>query len=307
MQAAKEEAVPEAFPCLQPFDEYLDRVSGVSIGTRRIYLLYARSFLQMRFGVAEPDWSALTAEDIADFIRAKAETVTTSLPATAVRSLLRYLATIGAVRRGLDGAVPMIRRWKHASLPRHLTAEQTERVLGSCDEDTLIGKRDRAILLVLVRLGLRAGEVAALTLDDIDWRHGHLLVRATKSRRERKLPLPDEVGRAIVAHLRCERPHRSHRAVFVRVSRRSPFEPLKVRGVTDVAQRALAKAGLTMTRPGAHVLRHTAATHMVRRGASLKEVADVLGHASLQTTGIYAKLDLETLARVALPWPGGER
>jgi len=306
MRAAKEETVPEAFPCLQPFDEHLDRVSGVSIGTRQIYLLYARSFLQMRFGESEPDWSALSAEDVADFIRVKAATVSTSLPATAVRALLRYLATTGAVRRGLDGAVPAIRRWKHASLPRHLTAEQTEDVLGRCDEGTLIGKRDRAILLLLVRLGLRAGEVAGLTLDDIDWRHGHLLVRATKSRRERKLPLPDEVGRAIVSYLRCERPHRSHnRAVFAQG--RSPFEPLKVWGVTDVAQRALAKAGLTMTRPGAHVLRHTAATHMVRRGASLKEVADVLGHASLQTTGIYAKLDLETLARVAMPWPGGER
>jgi len=298
--------VLEAFPCLQPFDEYLDRVSGVSIGTRQIYRLYARSFLQMRFGEAEPDWSALTAEDVVDFIRAKAATVTTSLPATAVRALLRYLAMTGAVRRGLDGAVPTVRRWKHASLPRHLTTEQVEDVLGCCDACTLIGKRDQAILLLLVRLGLRAGEVAALTLDDIDWRHGHLLVRGTKSRRERKLPLPDEVGRAIVAYLR-ERPHRSHRAVFVRLSRRSRFEPLKVWGVTDVAQRALAKAGLTMPRPGAHALRHTAATHMVRRGASFKEVADVLGHTSLQTTGIYAKLDLETLARVAMPWPGAEQ
>lgn len=292
----------EAFPCLQPFDEYLDRVSGVSVGTRQIYLLYARSFLQMRFGAAEPDWSALSAEDVADFIRVKAATVTTSLPATAVRALLRYLATTGAVRGGLEGAVPTIRRWKHASLPRHLTTDQVEDVLSGCDEGTLLGKRDRAILLLLVRLGLRAGEVAALTLDDLDWRHGHLLVRATKSRRERKLPLPDEVGRAIVAYLRFGRPHRSHRAVFVG---RSPFEPLKASGITDVTQRALARVGLSMTRPGAHVLRHTAATHMVRRGASLKEVADVLGHASLQTTGIYAKLDLETLARVALPWPRG--
>ena len=307
MRAAKEETVLEAFPCLQPFDEYLDRVNGVSIGTRQIYLLYARSFLQMRFGEAEPDWSTLSAEDVADFIRVKAATVSTSLPATAVRALLRYLATTGAVRRGLDRAVPAIRRWKHASLPRHLTAEQTEDVLGRCDKSTLIGKRDRAILLLLVRLGLRAGEVAGLTLDDIDWRHGHLLVRATKSRRERKLPLPDEVGSAIVTYLQGERPHRPHhRAVFVRVGR-SPFEPLKVWGVTGVAQRALAKAGLTITRPGAHVLRHTAATHMVRRGASLKEVADVLGHVSLETTAIYAKLDLETLARVAMPWPGGER
>jgi integrase len=297
--------VPE-FQCLQPFDEYLDRVSGVSIGTRQIYLLYARAFLQMRFGEAEPDWSALTAEDVADFVRVKAATVTTALPATAVRALLRYLATTGVVRRGLDGAVPTVCRWKHASLPRHLTAEQTERVLGSCDVGTFIGKRDRAILLLLVRLGLRAGEVAALTLDDIDWRLGHLLVRATKSRRERTLPLSNEVGKAIVAYLR-ERTHRSHRAVFVRLSRRLRFAPLKVWGVTDVAQRALARAGLKMTRPGAHVLRHTAATHMVRRGASFKEVADVLGHASLETTGIYAKLDLETLARVAMPWPGGER
>jgi integrase len=299
--------VSEPFSCLQPFDEYLDRVSGVSIGTRQIYLLYARSFLQMRFGEAEPDWSAISPEDVADFVRVKAATVTTSLPATAVRALLRYLAATGAVRPGLDRAVPTIWRWRHASLPRHLTAEQTERVLGACDHDTLIGKRDRAIVLLLVRLGLRAGEVAALTLDHLDWRHGHLLVRATKSRRERRLPLPDEVGNAIVSYLRCERPHRPHRAVFVRVGGRTRFEPLKVWGVTDVAQRALAKAGLRLTRPGAHVLRHTAATHMVRRGASFKEVADVLGHASLQTTGIYAKLDLETLARVAMPWPGGER
>jgi site-specific recombinase XerD len=201
--------------------------------------------------------------------------------------------------------VPTVRRWKHASLPRYLTDDAVKAVLGSCDETTPNGVRDRAILLLLVRLGLRAGEVTTLALDDIDWRGGHLLVRRAKPRRERSLPLPHDVGQAIVAYLKCGRLRTPCRAVFLQA--RPPFEPLTPRGVSDVAQRALARAGLSVVRPGAHVLRHTAATQMVRRGVTLKQVADVLGHASLQTTAIYAKLDLDTLARVALPWPGGTR
>jgi site-specific recombinase XerD len=297
--------VPVFLRCLQAFDEYLDRVIGVSAGTRRIYLLYARSFVGMRFGAAEPDWLQLTAEDVADFIRVKAASVKTSLPVTATRALLRFLATTGDVRPGLEGAVPTVRRWKHASLPRYLTDDAVKDALASCDETTAIGVRDRAILLLLVRLGLRAGEVTALALDDIDWRAGHLLIRRAKPRRERSLPLPYDVGQAIVAYVKCWRPRRPCRAVFLQA--RPPYEPLVARGVSEVAQRALARAGLSVVRPGAHVLRHTAATQMVRRGATLKQVADVLGHASLQTTGIYAKLDLNTLARVALPWPGGTR
>jgi integrase len=154
----------------------------------------------MLFGAAEPDWLQFTAVDVVDFIRIKVASVKTSLSVTATRALLRFFATIGDVFLGFEGVVPTVRWWKHASLSRYLTDDAVKAVLASCDETTAIGVRDRAILLLLVRLGLRAAEVTALALDDIDWRGGYLLVRRVKFRRERSLPLFYDVGQAIVAY-----------------------------------------------------------------------------------------------------------
>jgi site-specific recombinase XerD len=291
---------------LQAFDEHLEHVRGVTLGTRRIYLRYAGAFVAARFGSSAPDWSQLRADDITEFVRVQAARLKVSAcraPVSATRTVLRFLATTGAVCAGLEGAVPSVREWKLASLPRHLNVEEMARLLESCGEATWIERRNRAILLLLGRLGLRAGEVAALALDDIDWPRGRLLVRAGKSRRERRLPLPHEVGQALAAYLRGGRHHRQHRVIFL--SSRPPCGPLRASAVTAIAQCALRRVGIKAPRLGAHVLRHTVATQMVRRGAAFKEVADVLGHVDLQTTAIYAKLDVDTLARVALPWPGG--
>lgn len=293
---------------LQSFNEYLEKVSGVTLGTRRIYLRYAHTLIKARFGSEAPEWSQLRADDITDFVCAQAARLKTSscrAPVTATRALLRYLATRGAVPAGIDGAVPTVREWKLASLPRYLPPDQVVQLLASCGESTGVELRNRAILVLLARLGLRAGEVAALSLDDIDWRTGCLVIRAGKTRRERKLPLPDEVGQALAAYLRGGRPQSPQRKLFLRV--RPPWGPLKPSAVTPIAQCALRRAGVKVSRSGAHVFRHTLATQMVRSGVALKAVADVLGHANLQTTSIYAKLDLGTLARVALPWPGGAR
>jgi integrase len=187
-------------------------------------------------------------------------------------------------------------------LPKGLTPDEVQRVLSLCDSKTDIAVRDRAVLLLLARLGLRAGEAAALEMDHLRWSQGEILVVAGKSGRDRVLPLPEEVGTALVSHLK-HRQRSDDRHVFLTAM--PPYRPLAARTVSALAGRYLCLARLPNGHRGAHVLRHTVATQMVQRGASFKQVADVLGHASLQTTTIYAKLDLKSLARLAPPWPGG--
>ena len=172
------------------------------------------------------------------------------------------------------------------------------------DETRPSGRRDRAILLLLSRLGLRAGEAAVLTVKDIDWHNGAVRV-AGKGGRERRLPLPADVGAALVAALRSRPPTSSPDVIFV--TARPPYRQLSGSTVSDIAERALRRAGVTVPRPGAHVFRHTVASQMVCRDVPMKTIGDLLGHARLETTTIYAKLDRETLATIALPWPGGAR
>ena len=294
--------------CLRAFDEYLAGVRGATVGTRQVYLRYARRFLGHHFATGAPVWSTITASGIAAFVRDAAAALSPSScrgPVTAVRTWLRFLVTTGTLRAGLDAAVPTIRQWKLAGLPRVLSEEDTHRVLTTVATTTsCTGARDHAVLTLLARLGLRASEVAALRIDDIDWRVGRVRIRPGKSARERTLPLPQEVGEAVVAHLRTRPPVDSSRFLFHRG--RPPYAPIRASTVTNIAQRWLRRANVPLPRVGAHVFRHTAATRMVQRGTTFKAVADVLGHARLETTAIYAKLDLDTLQPVALPWPGGE-
>jgi integrase/recombinase XerD len=219
---------------------------------------------------------------------------------TGLRSLLGYLFLTGRTRCQLAGAVPMVAHWGAGSLPRALSPQTVAALLASCDPGTLGGRRDRAILVLLVRLGLRAGEVAGLELDDLDWLAGEISVHGKGSRRER-LPLPADAGEALVAYLHGGRPRAACRKVFLRLN--APAEGLTVAGVTAVVYRACARAGLP--RAGAHRLRHSAASAMLAGGGTLTEVGQVLRHARPGTTAIYAKIDQAALRGLARPWPGG--
>jgi site-specific recombinase XerD len=291
------------------YDEYLRRLLGLADETRRRYLPFAKRFFTWQFAAGVPDWSRLDGNSVAGFLSREASRLKNPdhrAPLTAIRSLLRFLVFEGLVATGLEGAVPRWRRYRHASLPVHLSDHQITLTLDACRCDTATGLRDRAILLLLSRLAVRAKEVISLRLEDIDWIEGTVKIRSSKSLRERNLPLTEDVGRALARYLREGRPKSPSPFVFLKHG--SSHHPLVTSGaVSHVVQQALARAGIKLPRMGAHVFRHTAATRMVCGGASFKEVADVLGHKSIDTTGIYAKLDITSLASVALPWPGGDK
>jgi integrase len=291
---------------LARFDNHLMRVHGISPESRQHYLRYARRLIQS-LQMSEPDWTTLHAHHIRDFIcceAAKRKTGSCLLVIAAIRALLRFLAAEGVVAPNLHRAVPVVREWRHASLPQYISTGELDRVLQICCTPTTRCSRDICIILIMARLGMRAGEVRQLKLDDIDWIEGEIHVRTSKSQRERTLPLLEEVGKALGVYLREERPESAERSIFLTL--RPPYRPLACSSaISQISRRIFEEAGVQGPRLGAHRLRHTVATHMVRRGSSFKEVADVLGHTSLKSTGIYAKLDERSLQQVALPWPGG--
>ncbi|MFO1157313.1 MAG: site-specific integrase [Reyranellaceae bacterium] len=222
----------------------------------------------------------------------------------ALRSFLRYLHVRGLNPHALAGCVPSIRRWKFANLPTYLSAVQVQKVLDGCDRTTALGRRDYAVLLMLARLGLRAGEVVTLTLDDIDWRAGEMLVRA-KGRQRVRMPMPPDVGAAVAAYLRDDRPISSSRHLFLRTL--APRVGFASGGaITMIAKTALERAGIHgYAHQGAHIFRHSLASALLRSGATLSEIGQLLRHESHDTTRIYAKVDIEALRTLSLPWPGG--
>ncbi len=222
--------------------------------------------------------------------------------ATSLRSFLGFALMEGLITTPLANAVPSVARWSVAGLPRGLAPAEVKALLASCDRATPTGRRDYAMLILLVRLGLRAAEVAALRLDDIDWRAGEIVVRG-KGHTEERLPLPPDVGAAIAAYLQHRRPRWPEREVFLRVA--APIRRLDPQSVSDRVRVAAERAGVGSF--GAHRLRHTAGTEMLRGGASLTEVAQVLRHRRVATTAIYAKVDHRALRALAMPWPGGAR
>ena len=227
------------------------------------------------------------------------------LLAAALRSFLHFLFLEGVTQTDFSIAVPPVRRWRLAAIPPFLTSEEVERVLATTDSSSASGCRARAMLLLLARLGLRAGEVAALELDDIRWDVGEIVVRG-KGRLHDRLPLLDDVGEALARYVREARAPSPSRRVFLR--RCAPHVELSgPTAVCRVARQALRHAGVVRAgRVGAHVFRHSLATRMIRRGASLAEIAQVLRHRSLDSTQLYAKVELEALGGVALPWPSTE-
>ena len=292
-----EEAIAE-------YASYLRAERGLAAGTIEHETVLVRPFLagRVREGGFK-DLESLTAADVQAFVL---ECARSASPArvqrigTALRSLLRFLHLRGVTASSLAGAVPAAAGWKLSGLPRHLTQQEAARMVESCDLATVTGRRDRAVLLLLARMGLRAGEAAGLRLDDIDWRSGEITVRGKGSRHER-LPLPPDVGEALASYLRDGRPARGRsREVFAGV--RAPHRPLTRGAVTQIAARASQRCGLGTV--FAHRLRHTAAAGMLRGGASLEEIGQVLRHQRTLTTAIYAKVDYDGLRGLARPWPG---
>ena len=284
------------------YREYLLIERGLTVGTARGYVDCVRPFIQTRLQGDVLDLAGLSAGDVTGFVLAACPgraVGSAKLIVCSLRSLLGWLHLTGVTATSLAASVPSVAGWSLSGLPKGLDPGQLRKLLAACDRRTPAGRRDYAILLLLARLGLRAGEVARLELEDIDWRRGEFAVRGKGNRIER-LPLPADVGAAITAYLRRGRPGTAQgRSVFVRVH--APHRALTTGGVTAVVFNAGQRAGLGKIH--AHRLRHTAATAMLRSGSSLAEVGQVLRHRSLLSTAIYAKVDRDALATLARPWP----
>jgi integrase/recombinase XerD len=290
---------------IRGYDDHLFSNRGASEKTRELYGGYGRDFLTTTFHGRKFNPGALDRSDILRFVKRCARRYkpkTMKLVTTSLRSVLRFLTLRGVCAARLVEAVPTLPCWKLAALPPSLTDDELRRFLVSFDRKTACGQRGYAIVACMVFLGLRADEVARLHLDDIDWDKGILRITVRKSRRSSHLPLPKRVGRALVAYIRGHRPVPSERMVFVRHIH-SRGGALNSRAIRSIVRGAFRRAGVKPPSQGSHILRHTAATQMIRKGATLKDVADVLRHRSLMTTAIYTKVDLPTLRRVAMPWP----
>jgi integrase/recombinase XerD len=293
-------SLPPVDQWLVEYDTHLEQVAGLALSTRQSYGRMVRRFITACYGEQRPNWQAVTAPIVTAFVSqeaAKCQGYGRKMPSIAVRSFLRFLVFRGEIKPGLEAAAPISPQWQHASLPPRLTSEDVERVLAVYSDDTATSRRNRAMLLLLARLGLRAQEVVALCLDDIDWYASRVCIRPGKTHQARHLPLTQEVGHALAAYVKEGRPQSDSRRVFLQC--RPPFRPCTTNGtIRWMVRQAFQSAGIAMhPRTGSHVFRHSAASHMLNRGASFKEVADVLGHRSLQTTGIYAKLELDALGR----------
>lgn len=298
---ASEEAEPSPEEILLArYVEYLSAERGVSAGRIRNTQSVVRPFLA-GLGGTEP--GRLTAGAVHEFLTAEAGRRSgkgAGCVVSALRSFLRFLYAQGIIASPLADAVPPVASWALAGLPRFLEEDQVRALLASCDTETAAGKRDLAVLTLLLRLGLRGFEAAALSLDDIDWRRGEIALRG-KGNREDRLPVPADVGNVLAGYLADARPGTaSGRTVFTRLW--APHAPLTAAGVRRIVHRAAARAGLDGV--SAHRLRHTAATGMLRAGAPLAEISQVLRHSRPQTTAIYAKVDTEALRELAAPWPG---
>jgi site-specific recombinase XerC len=287
------------------FRVWLAEERGLSPATVCCYGKQARTFLRQ---LPEPLDTVLPQLDsgqvtsfVLDYCRGR-NTWSAQAMVTSVRALLRFLHVAGKVPVPLAAAVPSVAGWQLASLPRGLDPAVVQRLLDSCDRDTAVGRRDYAILTMLARLGLRGAEVAGLRLGDLDWHGGEITVRGKGNRIDR-LPLPVDVGEALVEYLTKDRTACDAVTVFCTI--RAPHRPLSTAAIRLTMRRASRRAGLPRT--GAHRLRHTLATEMLRAGASLPEVGQVLRHRSLLSTAIYAKVDDNALRVLARPWPGGDR
>lgn len=296
-------------PCeraCEDFQRDLVQQCGLSPATLKCYQPWISTFLTERFQDGPVEFKALCAADITGFVQRHSRDQSHSSAqhlVTALRAFLHHLRRRGEIAIDLAACVPAVANWSFSALPKFLLPDQVEQVLDGCNRATVAGRRDCAILLLLARLGLRAGEVAALRLDDIDWEQGQLSIRS-KGSRWTLLPLPADVGQAICDYLTAGRPPCADRHVFIR--ERAPMAGLAhTTGISALVKRALLRAGIDSPHKGAHLFRHSLATEMLKQGVSLREIGEVLRHRNPDTTQIYAKVNISALQGLALPWPGG--
>jgi site-specific recombinase XerD len=291
---------------IDDYRRYLLRQRGLTEATLLNYVPFAEQLLSSCYGKSDVNLSELTATRVTQFMQDRAHQLSpgrAKLLVTGLRSFLRYLRHQGEISLDLAGCVPPVAVWSLSTVPKFLPAGTVQRVVDGCERDSADGKRNHAVLLLLARLGLRACEIVALNLDDIDWDNGRITVRG-KGGRWAQLPIPADVGEAIAVYLRSGRPHCVCRRVFLR--HRAPLRGFAHSiTVSTIVRRALIRAGIDSVRKGAHLFRHTLATDLLRQGASLDEIGELLRHRSPNTTAIYAKVDVAALRTVALPWPGG--
>lgn len=288
------------------YEAHLHHDRGLSPVTGSRHWFVLGQFLRQRFGTGAIEPRAITIEDVTRYVSEQIPArspASAQLHASTLRSFLRFLWQTGQTERDLTAAIPPVRRWRLVDVPKYLTPDDVQRVLNACPRASAVGRRDYAILLLLARLGLRAGEVVRLELDDIDWQAGELVVRGKGSIRSR-LPLPCDVGEAVATYLQRDRPRCATRRVFVRA--RAPHRGFgHPSSVSTLVRVALTRAGVHAPVHGAHLLRHSLATDLLRRGASMADIGDVLRHQHPQTTEIYAKVDLTRLRGLTQPWPSG--
>jgi len=289
------------------YGQYLKRERGLTETTVTRYQGIIDRFLTDRFDGKPLRLEVLSPSDIADFVRSRARSASpsgASLTVTALCSFLRFLFQCGEIPTNLAACVPSVARWRQDSVPKYLNTEQVKRLLKACDRNTSTGRRDYAILLLLARLGFRASEVVNLELEDIDWRNGEITVPGKGLVRDR-LPLPVDVGEAVAMYLSRDRCKCPTRQVFLCM--KAPRRGFASAGaVSTLVRRAILRAGLDPPLKGAHLLRHSLATGMLRRGASMVEIGEILRHRTPASTEIYAKVDFKSLRAIALPWPSEE-
>lgn len=289
------------------FGDYLRSERGLTAKTIAHHLPAIRRFLFEVCPAGASDLGKIKQDDVIRYVECHAQDwspKSAKLMCWSLRAFLRYLHHTGLNPHALADCVPSIRQWSLVGLPTYLSAAQVQKVLDGCDRASATGRRDFAILMMLSKLGLRANEIATLTLDDIDWRAGDMLVRA-KGRQRARMPIASDVGAAIVAYLQDGRPKSSCRQLFLRsLAPHTGFASASA--ITMIAKTALERAGIQgYAHQGAHIFRHSLATELLRSSATLSEIGHLLRHQSHDTTRIYAKVDIEALRTLSLPWPGG--